>query len=58
LERHKKSEKNVRAIKRKGKSAGRGNFVPFTGSSNPRVLSDMALAILMKKTLKISYNYK
>jgi hypothetical protein len=26
-------------------SAGSGNFVPFTGSSNPRVLSDMGLAI-------------
>jgi hypothetical protein len=34
------------------KSAGSGNFVPFIGSSNPRVLSDMGLAILMKKTLK------
>ncbi|HKI07529.1 MAG TPA: hypothetical protein VKA09_03980 [Nitrososphaeraceae archaeon] len=32
--------------------AGSGNFVPFHGSSNPRVLSDMGLAILMKKTLK------
>ena len=27
------------------KSAGSGNFVPFIGSSNPRVLSDMGLAI-------------
>ena len=27
------------------RSAGSGNFVPFLGSSNPRVLSDMGLAI-------------
>jgi hypothetical protein len=29
----------------KERSAGSGNFVPFLGSSNPRVLSDMGLAI-------------
>jgi hypothetical protein len=45
MERHKKSEKMSRAIKSKGKGAGSGNFVPFHGISNPRVLSDMGLAI-------------
>jgi len=38
----------------KEKSAGSGTLVPPFGIiSNPRVLSDMGLAIVMKKTLKI-----
>jgi hypothetical protein len=39
MERHKKSKKISRIIKKEGKSAASGNFVPFTGSSNPRDLS-------------------
>jgi hypothetical protein len=35
-------------------SAGSGNFVPFTGSSNPSVLSDMGLAIRKHPCLAIS----